>query len=229
MPTPRTLSERVAQQSRRRRHDEKEDLRREIIDAAGALLLQGGYDAFSMRRLAERIGYSATTIYRYFRDKEAVIHAVLREGFRRFGSALKAAESSSDDAMAQLEAECHAYVRFGLENPTFYRVMFVDCVDTLGRFEHGPDEEPFDASYQVLVRTVARVAARGFVPADRVEALSALLWAQVHGIVVMLLTMPGMPPQLGAMMTADNARLVRVALEAGALKDVRGGGHASPC
>jgi AcrR family transcriptional regulator len=51
------------------------------VDAAGALFLEQGYERFSLRKVAERIGYSPTTIYLYFRDKDDLLFTVVDEGF----------------------------------------------------------------------------------------------------------------------------------------------------
>ena len=71
-PTPEKAG--VAQQ---RRLQYREDARRAILDAAEELLVEGGLEGFSMRRLADRCGYTAPTIYHYFRDKPGLIASVL--------------------------------------------------------------------------------------------------------------------------------------------------------
>ena len=68
-----TRGERIRTASRHRREQEKEELRQTILKAAGALFLEQGYDGFSMRHLAESIGYSPATLYLYFRDKDDLL------------------------------------------------------------------------------------------------------------------------------------------------------------
>lgn len=68
-----TRVERTRQASRHRREQEKEELQQLILKAAGELFLEQGYDRFSLRQVAERIGYSATTIYLYFEDKDDLL------------------------------------------------------------------------------------------------------------------------------------------------------------
>src|SRR5262245_54863454 len=92
--TKTTQAHRVRQASRARREQQKESLGRIILDAAGELFLEQGYEGFSMRRVAERIGYSATTIYRYYEDKDDFLFAVVNEGFSEFARKLtEAAEN----------------------------------------------------------------------------------------------------------------------------------------
>src|SRR5262245_25023610 len=120
-----TQAHRVRQASRARREQQKEDLRRVILDAAGALFLEQGYEGFSMRRVAERIGYSATTIYRYYEDKDDLLFAVVNEGFSEFARQLTEAAENVSNPLKRIEALGQAYIRFGLENPVYYQMMFM--------------------------------------------------------------------------------------------------------
>lgn len=71
------------------RHRNKEEFRREILDAARELFAGDGYGNFSMRKLARRIGYSPTTIYLYFRDKDELLFCLSEELFSDMDSALR--------------------------------------------------------------------------------------------------------------------------------------------
>src|SRR5262245_38488480 len=124
-------AERVRHASRERREQQKEGLRRTILKAAGELFLESGYEGFSMRRVAERIGYSATTIYRYYEDKDDLLFAVVHEGFVEFAQRLAAAAEDAASPLKRLEALGQAYVRFGLESPIYYQMMFMQRADLL--------------------------------------------------------------------------------------------------
>src|SRR5919199_4858802 len=100
--------------TRQRREQQRQQLRQAILDAAGELLLERGYEAFSLRQVAERIGYSATTIYRYFENKDDLVFGIVDEGFRIFGDRLRAAAAGPVDPLERLRAVGEAYVRFGL-------------------------------------------------------------------------------------------------------------------
>jgi AcrR family transcriptional regulator len=56
-----------------RRERQRQSLRKQILDAARELFTELGYEAVSMRRIADKIGYSPTTIYLHFADKEALV------------------------------------------------------------------------------------------------------------------------------------------------------------
>ena len=186
---PTTLTEQVRQGSVDRREHEKDALRATIFRAAADLLVEQGYTAFSLRKLAARIGYSATTIYRYFRDKDELVMAVMDEGFHAFGQQLHTAVYGATDPFDQLEALGRAYVRFGFASPMYYRVMFMQRCDV---WEKLSDSEMHDklGSYQLLVATLQRCIDTGRTRSTDAEALSCTLWAHMHGIVSLGLTMP---------------------------------------
>src|SRR5215204_1082920 len=134
MPKPPSeavsLRRRVRASSRRRRDDERVSVRKLIFSAAEALLLEGGYEGFSLRQVAERIGYTPTTIYRYFPDRDTLVFALTDEGFREFGARLAEAARVADPVEA-VGALGRAYVRFGIEHPVYYRLMFMQRPDYL--------------------------------------------------------------------------------------------------
>jgi AcrR family transcriptional regulator len=188
----RTLNQRVKQGSRTRREAARSSVRNAILQAAGELLLEVGHDAFSLRKVAERVGYSATAIYRHFADKDALLYAVTEEGFRLFTSRLRSAGSGRSDPFAWLQAMGLAYIEFGLENPVYYRVMFMERPDLLLR--RLPDRPGSRMeSFGVLRAAVEAAVATGRTVDTDVLAISNALWAQTHGTVALALSMPHMP------------------------------------
>src|SRR2546426_9260652 len=147
--TTGTQAERLRQAIRHRHAQEKQELRQTIVATAGELFLEQGYDHFSLRKVAERIGYSPTTIYLYFRDKDDLLFTVVDEGFVRFGQQLAAAAESQEDPWERLIALGRAYVTFGLQNPVYYQLMFLQRTDFLTQRQMGEDQ-PRIASFRVL-------------------------------------------------------------------------------
>ncbi len=185
----RTREQRLSQASRRRREAEKKELRQAILEAAGKLFLEQGYEGFSLRQVAELIGYTPTTIYLYFANKDALLFALLDEAFDRFEAALRRAYESSDEPLARLEALGHAYVRFGLENPQHYQIMFVVRSDFLLQ-ARSADYEPRIASFRILQEAIASAMDAGTLLQGDPQAASFLLWSLMHGIVSLAISMP---------------------------------------
>src|SRR5262245_21323796 len=184
-----TQAHRMRQASRARREREKEGLRRVILDAAGQLFLEQGYEGFSMRRVAERIGYSATTIYRYYEDKDDLLFAVVNEGFSEFARQLKEAAEGVNNPLKRLEALWHAYVMFGLSNPVYYQLMFMQRADLL--FESRREQSrPMIESFDELQKAVGAAMDAGVMKRGDVETYSRVIWSLVHGVTALALADP---------------------------------------
>ena len=191
---PTTRAERVRRASRRRREDEKQELRQAILQAAGQLFVEQGYERFSLRQVAELIGYSATTIYLYFKDKDDLLFAVVDEGFERFGQQLAAAAACADDPIARLGAIGRAYIDFGLSNPVHYQLMFMQRADFLIGHRPGEQHTRIDG-FRVLQDSVRYAIDAGALRPGDAEAYSDALWALVHGLVALAISMPFLPAE----------------------------------
>src|SRR5215469_13257856 len=148
-----TQADRLRQAIRHRQEREKQELRQAILAAAGELFLEQGYERFSLRKVAERVGYSPTTIYLYFRDKDDLLFTVVDEGFKRFGQQLVAAAESQEDPWERIIALGRAYVAFGLQNPMYYQLMFMQRADFLTH-EQADKGQPRIATFVVLRQAV---------------------------------------------------------------------------
>lgn len=184
-----TRAVRARQSIRERREREKQELREAILRAAGELFVEQGYEHFSLRQVAERIGYSATTIYLYFQDKDDLLFAVVDEGFERFGQQLRAAAASTEDPWQRIMLLGRAYISFGLNNPEYYQVMFMQRSDFLMTARHG-ERKPRVNSFMVLQQAVEEAVQAGIIQGEDVLTVSHVLWAQVHGITSLAITMP---------------------------------------
>lgn len=186
---PTTRADRVREASRQRREREKQALRDSILQAAGELFLERGYEDLSMRMVAERIGYSATTIYHHFENKDDLLFAVVDQGFKRFTAELAAAADSTDDPRERLNALGRAYVSFGLNNPMHYEMMFMRRHAFLLTCREG-DTQPRIASFAVLQQAVQQALDAGVFPPGDASSYANMLWANVHGIVSLTIAIP---------------------------------------
>jgi AcrR family transcriptional regulator len=186
MTTPR--GERLRAASRQRREQQRQDVRQAILDAAAALFLEQGYQGFSLRQVAERIGYSATTIYNHFDHKDDLLFTVAEAGFARFGASIAAAASAADP-LARLAAIGRAYVRFGLDNPSYYTLMFIDRADFLLGYRAG-ERKPRLGILDIVAQTIQEGIAGGLIRPGPADAYANALWAAVHGVVAMHSALP---------------------------------------
>ena len=142
-----------------------------------------GRDGVSMRQLADALGCSPMTPYRYFRDKDAILAAVRTAAFDRFAAALEsAAAKARTNLPAQGQAVGKAYIRFALREPEAYRLMF-DL------------SQPHPERYPELVRATARARnlmsasieklVKAGIFAGDPQLLGYVFWATMHGLIVL--------------------------------------------
>ena len=187
----KTRDQRTKAASAKRRQAKKADTRRAILDTATELFLAQGKEDFSLRQVAEAAGYTPTTIYLYFKDKDdLLLHAAL-DGFKSFGEVLQAAYDAHQDPWERLMAEGEAYVRFGLEYPVHYRLMFMGRGEFVN-FDMPDGYESVTDSFGVLVKTIQECIGAGILPEKELNVYSNLIWAGVHGIVSLRLANPTM-------------------------------------
>lgn len=180
--------------TRERREREKANLRREILDAARDLFVTQGYEHVSMRKIAERIEYSPTTIYLYFADKAEILTEICEETFAKLARRLEAIRRKNDGPIERLKESCRAYILFGLRHPNHYRVVFID--PTNGK--PGGDDYIYDGSmgeraFGYLRQAVEDCLEAGLIRSSDPELTSQILWASLHGLTSLLITLRDFP------------------------------------
>jgi len=174
---------------KRARH--KEEFRREILDAAREIFINDGYDGFSMRKLAEKIDYSPTTIYIYFKNRDDLLFALCEEFFADFFSELKRIRSISQDPVETLRQALLYLIEFGLKNPDQYKVLFFSKSDVYGTQEEFGKSESMARNTSVVFKEMIRdcIKAGRFLDLDENVTAPALATVS-HGLVTMILYRP---------------------------------------
>jgi AcrR family transcriptional regulator len=178
--------------TKQRRERQKENLRQEILDAARELFIAEGYPNVSMRRIAEKIEYSPTTIYHYFDDKADLLFHLCDETFAKLAETSEELLKDQSDPVKTLRQIGRAYVDFGLKHPNHYRVTFINHPTEQvepGHFEHSTGRKAFS----LLKRAVEECVRQGKFREIDAQVASQSLWAAVHGITSLLITHPGFP------------------------------------
>jgi AcrR family transcriptional regulator len=155
----------------------------EILDAAYDLYAREGLDGVSMRRVASRVGISATALYRHFEDKDALIAGVADRGFERFAAALRrppVARAPKARVMQILER----YRDLACRRPDLFRLMFATARRGARRF---PDDFAAHRSrvFDELRGAVERGMARGDFRRGGSLEVALSLWAQAHGLLAL--------------------------------------------
>ena len=177
----------------RRRERARTDLRARILGAARDIVVREGFGALTIRKIAEAIEYAPGTLYLYFENRDAIARELSFEGFRKLLEAFAPAARIADP-LARLEAIGRAYVRFGMENPETYRLIFMEDPQLTTAVFQAAGDDPGQRAYRALVDPLEMLRDEGRLrPGADVQALADTLWALVHGIVSLKLTCPGFP------------------------------------
>jgi AcrR family transcriptional regulator len=170
-----------------RRERERSETRDKILAAARELFAREGYEAVSMRKIAEAIEYSPTAIYVHFKDKRALMDELCRVDFGAMAQDFQHARGVSDP-IQRLRVLGEGYVQFAVQRPNHFRLMFLTPgvhPEQLSPEDIAQQGDPSQDGYAVLQTTVREgVAQRRFRPEfeDDVELISQTFWAGVHGV-----------------------------------------------
>jgi AcrR family transcriptional regulator len=172
-----------------RKARQKKFLRQEILDAASELFVRDGYENVSMRRIADKIEYSPTTIYLYFKDKADLLEQVCRETFSRLVVLLTKLMEPPGDPVERLKRGLIAYIEFGVKNPQPYRATFMMPLPAgFDKKKYHEEDSPGMQAFRFLTRGLTECVEAGKMPAMNVELASQTLWAGIHGITSLLIT-----------------------------------------
>lgn len=168
---------------------QKKFLRQEILDAASELFVKDGYENVSMRRIADKIEYSPTTIYLYFKDKAELLEQVCHDTFLRLIRHLQRILEQPGDPLERLRRGLIAYVHFGLENPHHYRATFMmPAPEAFDKSKYLRPESPGIQAFDFLRRCIFDCISAGKMPSQDPELISQTLWCGVHGVTALLIT-----------------------------------------
>jgi len=173
-----------------RRQRERDEIREKILDAARDLFLECGYDGVTMRKVAERIEYSPTTIYLYFADKDALFRELCMTDFSKLGEEFQKAASAADP-IDRLRNCAQIYIQFAVDHPNQYRLMFMTPKpDSAGEEDLAIKGDPNRDSYALLYSLVtAAIEAGSFRPEyNDPQLIAQTLWAAVHGVASLEIT-----------------------------------------
>lgn len=169
------------------------NIKEEIIDAARSLFLNDGYSHVSMRKIASKIGYTPTTIYIYFKNKEEILLTLLEEGYELFFASIKEAYDTNLPNEERLFKMCEAYIHFGLKYSDYYNLIFTENLETnIRSIENSNRFNGF-----LLLNTVVKDLIEDNTFAINMRELEASdlyisnsLWASLHGLTALLITFP---------------------------------------
>jgi len=159
----------------------KDDNRKSILMASLDIVKEEGWQALSMRKIADKIEYTAPMIYEYFANKEAIVFELTRKGFIILSRDMKAAKEQHDTPEGQLEAMWLAYWNFAFAYKELYQVMFgvqTNCVCAM--MDKLPEaEEPWD----LVTASIGELMGIEDMEAGVICTKYYTFWSVVHGLI----------------------------------------------
>ncbi|MGI8610294.1 MAG: TetR/AcrR family transcriptional regulator [Candidatus Dormibacteria bacterium] len=161
---------------RPREHDESTRLA--LLDAAEALVAEGGLSALSVRAAADRIGSSVRAVYSLFGSKDGLVRGLAQRGFELLMDGVDSVPITDDPAADLAQAALNGFRPFALEHPDLFRLIFIGP---------GPGSSPNAGaakaqSFARLTDRLERARAAGLIPNRPIGALALEFHALCQGL-----------------------------------------------
>jgi AcrR family transcriptional regulator len=159
----------------------REDLKKDILEAAKELFITKGLESTSIRNIAEKIEYSPATIYLYYKDKNEIVHALHSEGFKMLVSHFEVLGHITNP-FERLKGMGRAYIQFAVQNPDIYQLIFImkePLKHVANCFE---DWDEGDRAFDILLKTIEDCQRAGYFKQFDKTLLSFVIWSTMHGL-----------------------------------------------
>ena len=185
--------------------DQVDECRARIRAVAERQFATRGLAETSLRSIAAELGWTAASLYRYFRNKNELLALTRAAAHNRFAEKLEAACASATDLWDRSRAMGQAYVDFAFAEPNAYQLMFAFAQ---------PDEEKTgelrlaeQRSRRLLTAYVEDMVEAGLLAGDPV-VLGHVYWAGIHGLIVLAMAGKLAPEMPFELLRRETIRLV---------------------
>jgi len=184
--------------SKERIFRQKEETRSNILKAAREIVKEEGWQGLSMRKIADKIEYTAPIIYEYFSNKEAILQELTCKGFGILTKDLEAAKQQSADAGEQLEAMWLAYWNFALQNKEMYQLMYgVEMTCCAQR------NTETDAPYMLISNTIAQLMGINDPKPEIIKQKYFTFFSVIHGLISINIVGNGLSEEINKQILKD--------------------------
>lgn len=186
----------------RKKRGEGHTRREEILQAAKELFLEQGYEATTIRRIADRVGVSAPALYLYFQDKEQMMLALCDQTFGYLIVSIGEIENTVSDPRERIRRFGEAYLKFGMAHPDEYKLIFLgsNIPESVRKLGHKmPTDDPTRPGvggaivFRRLVTMFVEAKERGLKLNYPPDTCAELCWMGIHGVVSALILKPDFP------------------------------------
>lgn len=154
-----------------------------ILEASMKLFVDEGFDHVTIRKIADLIEYSPTTVYLYFKDKNEILYNLHEMGFQKLG-AMNQSLVEIANPITRLHKMGENYIDFGLSNPEFYDVMFIQRAPMQVLAEMNDCDWTYgESALNALKLTIEEAMSKGLLKEGNTDAVAMGIWGMVHGLV----------------------------------------------
>ncbi len=161
--------------------------RAEILEAAQRIFLRDGYEGATIRKIAQDVGVSSTALYMHFSDKDEMLLEIADSAVCPLHDIISEISGQSLDAGERLRLMLAAYSRFGLANPSAYRLVYGSGFGELPPARQARVNEISSRCYELFVEVAAELLADGRLRVDSADLAVRVAWGACHGLVMLRL------------------------------------------
>ncbi|HEY6561026.1 MAG TPA: TetR/AcrR family transcriptional regulator [Polyangiaceae bacterium] len=169
-----------------RRERERQEFRTKILEAASQLLTTEGYDAVTMRMIAQKIEYSVAALYQHFENKETIFGELSRQVFRQMGSQFNAVLAGIEDPIERLRAAASLYIGFAVQCPQYFRLVLMTRLPRVApTTPHNGEKDDPELIFFIPFRAAVEDAIRADLLRPELsddELIAQALWGAIHGL-----------------------------------------------
>jgi AcrR family transcriptional regulator len=164
--------------------------RAEILEAAERIFVADGYEAATIRKIADEVGVSSTALYMHFRDKDQILLEICTGAMAELLEGNRQISSMPVDAVTRVRMILEGYMNFAFAHPNAYRLVFNSSpgVDSVRR-EHAAKLLGAEC-IERFASVIREVAAQGRLRIGDPDAAHQILWSACHGLVTLMITKP---------------------------------------
>jgi AcrR family transcriptional regulator len=176
-----------------RRERERIEMAERIMDVAREMFVRDGYEAVTLRKIAQVIEYSPAVIYQYFRDKQALVKAIIQKDQQDLHAHILTC-MQMEDPRERLVEMARRYAYWGITHPNHYMLLLTPPTGWTEHKDELREHEPIPLDQEALVilyETVKDAIQRGVLKEKYADPsfVAATLWAGIHGVIMLEITM----------------------------------------
>jgi AcrR family transcriptional regulator len=164
--------------------------RAEILEVAERIFVAHGYEAATIRKIADEVGVSSTALYMHFRDKDQILLEICTGAMEELLAGNRQVADMPIDPVTRVRMMLEGYIRFALAHPNAYRLVFCSTpgVDSVRR--HHASMQLGSECLERFASVIREVAAQGRLRCGDPATAHQVLWSGCHGLVTLMITKP---------------------------------------